>query len=387
MARTGELVYLQKKLKVKKNSSIKYFDDGVKYFEAQKSALRSAKTFIYLEFFTIRSGKVLSDVIDILCEKAKSGVEVYFLYDNIGSFFRVKLSDRKRLISSGVNFEASVPLKGKWLRYVNNRDHRKIIVIDDKIAFTGGMNLSDEYAHITSPYGFWKDSGLALTGDIVHSFSDMFIEMWNNFSKKKIVLVHKGTKNIKTAKKQNKYNIAAFASTPKIITKKYTSDRLAKNIYINTINSAKKSLILSTPYLVCDSEILNSLTLAAGRGVRVRLITPRNPDHTLVAKFGRANYARLIEAGVEIYEFLPGIIHCKNLIKDSMVSISGTINFDYRSFDIDYECAIWTDSKNFARTLMHDFNKVLKKSERISIETYKQKSLLMFLTSILKKQL
>ena len=378
MSRTGEIVYLRKKADIKRNSTIKYYDDGAKLFEAEKEALKSAKNFIFLEFFIVKSGKVLSEVIDILCERANAGVKIYFLYDAVGSLNRIKKSDKERLKKSGVRFESSVPLRGKWLRYANNRDHRKIIIVDDEIAFTGGVNLSDEYTHEKECFGYWKDSGLSLKGEIVPDFSDIFIDMWNSISGKKITLLHEE----KTKKRKTGYDVAIFTSTPKNKSK----ERIAKNIYINTINSAKKSLYISTPYLVCDAEVLNSLALAAGRGVKVVLVAPKISDKPLVCKFGRATYKYLIDSGVEIYEFTPGIIHGKNLVKDGQVSISGTINFDYRSFDIDYECAVWTNSKSFSRSLMHDFREIIKKSERISSNTYKETSPILKLFTPIKKQ-
>lgn len=352
------------------DTQTQYYSSGESFFEALKSDLKQAKSFILMEYFIITPGFMWSEIYKILKEKVSCGVKVYILYDDIGSAKHTPYKFDKLLTSRGINcckFNPYIPVASS---VHNNRDHRKITVIDGQIAYTGGVNIADEYINKEQPYGHWKDSAVRLQGDAARSFTVCFIEMYNFFAKNTLNVADfieqsVGEKvpetNYILAKNQAKQTLSdvvpcqtaneniegenclppngyvqPYVDGPAPVLPEY----IAKNVYLSIIYGAKKYLYIATPYLIMGFEAEEALILAARRGVDVRIITPHTPDKKYVFTVTRSAYLKLINAGIKIYEYEPGFIHSKIIISDDEIATIGTVNFDYRSFIHHYECGV-----------------------------------------------
>ncbi len=329
------------------DTDIEYYNDALKGFEAQLKDLKEAKDFIFMEYHAIEDAKAFGMILDILKEKAAQGVEVRLFYDYVGSMGFIGNSFVKELENYGINarvFNPAVPFVNLFL---NNRDHRKITVIDGKIGFTGGYNLADEYFHFTEPFGNWLDTGVRLEGNGVKSLTMIFLENWNAMSRE-----HRSDADfIKYFPKIDYKSIQnpvviPYADNP------MSNERLCENIYMQMLRSAKKYCYFITPYLIITDEMKNAFSLAAKSGVDVRIITPGIPDKKLIYNVTRSYYENLILDGVRIFEYTPGFCHAKQCIFDDQVAICGTSNLDYRSlyhhFEngvIYYNCKAVADTK------------------------------------------
>lgn len=353
------------------DSTIDFYDDARAALEAQKEAMRSAKKFIFLEYHAIEDSAAFAEVKYILSEKVAEGVEVRVIYDDVGSIGFIDGSFIKRLEALGIKckvFNPVVPIANVFL---NNRDHRKITVIDGRIGFTGGYNLANEYFKLTRPYGDWKDSGVKIEGNAVHNLTMMFLEIWNasrlrggrdvNFDK---YFPENGDLSVKNGKRisEEKSYIQPYGDTP------LDQEHVGENVYLNIINNAERFVWFTTPYLIISDEMNRALTLAASRGVDVRIITPGIPDKNTAYAVTRSHYSRLARDGVKIYEYIPGFCHAKQCVADDEIATCGTINLDYRSlyhhFEngvIMYNCKAVGDIKNDFETL---FGKCLEVTDR-----------------------
>jgi len=249
----------------------------------------------------------------------------------------------------------------------NNRDHRKAIIIDGKVVYTGGINLADEYINVISKFGYWKDNGLKVEGTSVDHFLYLFLSTWDtNYKKKK--LDKDFQKFFKKHESVGSNTMLTFGDGPLPVFKEH----ITENVYLNIINNSKKYLYITTPYLVIDHELMNALKLASKRGVDVRIITPHIPDKKVVFWITRNSYSELIESGVKIYEFTPGFIHSKCILSDDDIAILGTVNFDYRSLVHHFESASLMYNVNVYNDMLNDFNETLEKSEEISLDKAKK---------------
>lgn len=331
-------------------TAMEYYPWGESFFEALKTELKKAEKFIFMEYFIVEEGEMWNALLDILKEKTAEGVEVRFMYDDIGSISKVPAKYYKKLQKSGIKALRFNPFRPFLTGIHNNRDHRKITVIDGKVGFVGGANLADEYINKTSPYGIWKDSAVKLEGEAVRSLTTMFLQMYD---------MQAGCVEDITDYLTPETDVEAegvvqfFVDGPKPI----NDDYVAKNVYLNIFNSAKKYLYVTTPYLIPDGEIINALQLAAKRGVDVRIVTPQIPDKKLVFNITRSNYKRLMDYGVKIYEFKDGFIHAKNILCDDEVGVVGTVNLDYRSLMHHYECGVWMYKTPSLACMKEDFEK------------------------------
>ena len=307
---------------VYENTAVNFYAEAKDAFEAMKADLEKAQNFIFMEYFIVEDSSCFREIEDILVRKQAQGVEIRFLYDDIGSVGKVNMFFARRLCEEGIScrpFNPALPLLNIFL---NHRDHRKITVIDGKVSFTGGYNLAEEYFDRRHPYGKWKDTGLRLEGEAVRSLTAAFLELWSIQEEphedygKYLDIVH----SVPTAG-----FVQPFADNP------LGQERIAEEVYLNLTSQSNKSLYFMTPYLIITDEMHRALRLAAKRGVDVRIITPGIPDKKTVYAVTRSYYAGLAAQGVRIYEYTPGFCHAKQCICDGRIATVGTSNLDYRS--------------------------------------------------------
>ena len=347
---------------VYQNTDVEFFSCAADGFEAQLQDLAKAEKFIFMEYHAIEEAKAFERLKAVLKDRAAHGVEVRVLYDDVGSIGFLDLKFRQRMEEIGVQFRVFNPVMPVLNFFMNNRDHRKITVIDGKVGFTGGYNLADEYFNITHPYGHWKDTGIRLEGEAVDNLTSMFLEMWN--AMKETDLSYDKYFKAEHSPAGEQGFIQLYGDTP------LDNEPLGENVYLNMIKSAKHTLYVATPYLIISDEMVRELTLAAKRGVDVRIITPGIPDKKLIYKITRSYYACLVKEGVRVYEYTPGFIHEKQVICDQETAVVGTINFDYRSLYHHFENGAFLYGCDAIEDIWDDFQDTLAVSEEVT-EKYK----------------
>ena len=339
---------------VYKNTDITYYSDAREGIEAQKEELKKAGKFIFMEYHAIEESTSWFAIQDILEQKVKEGVEVRVFYDDMGSIGFVNTDFVLRLKAKGIRARVFNPFAPGLNLFLNNRDHRKITVIDGKVGFTGGYNIADEYFHLKEPFGFWKDTGVRLEGDAVKSLTVTFLEMWNAIKGNDLddVSFDKYLTDYEYSAKENGF-VAPYADSP------MDDIQVGEDVYISMAEMAKDYIWFTTPYLIITDEMIHALSLAARRGVDVRIITPGIPDKKIVYSVTRSYYNVLARNGVRIYEYTPGFIHAKMSICDDIAATCGTINLDYRSLYHHFEngclyvnCGAVADTKkDFLKTI------------------------------------
>lgn len=354
----------------------KYFCCGEDFFSDVLKSFEKAKKFIFMEFFIIEPSHILDRILEVLSKKVEEGVEVRILFDSIGSIV---------LSSSLLKHYFSVyGIKSKvWLKFLpvfnigyNNRDHRKIIVVDNKTAYTGGVNISDEYANIESKrFDYWKDAGIKLSGPAVHSFTLMFLQMWNVQNKK-----NQSYDNFE--KYISKKNVAKLSSTENLNNEcglvipygddAYNNQEIAENVYYYLLNKAQKKVSIMTPYVIIDNTILDAMIFTAQRGVEVELIVPEHYDHFITFCVGRTFIKTLIESGVKVYAYQKGFIHSKVFVTDSIYGTVGSVNLDYRSFYHHFECGTFLYNTDSLIEAEKDFEKTKLECKEITLDEYKK---------------
>ena len=347
---------------VYKNTKVEYYDDGAKGLEAQLAEMRKAQSFIFLEYHAIEDGSASFDRIkEVLAEKAKEGVEVRLFYDEVGSIGFINRDFVKRMEALGIKTRIFNPVMPAVAVFMNNRDHRKITVIDGKIAFTGGYNLADEYFNITSPYGHWKDCGIRMEGDAVRTMTTLFLEMWNAINKKDEDDVSYEKFYPETDFHTDEAGfVQPFADSPLDL------EPTGENVYMAIANNATKYLYFSTPYLILTDEFSRAIAFAAERGIDVRIVTPGIPDKKITYRLTRSYYAPLVKKGVRIYEYTPGICHAKLCLSDDEIATVGTINLDYRSLYLHFENGVVLYDKPAIKDIYADFQTLFEKSEEVT---------------------
>ncbi len=350
---------------VYKNTDITYFDDAKKGLESQKEELKKAKEFIFMEYHAIEDAESWRGIQKILEEKVKEGVEVRVFYDDMGSIGFVNTDFVKRLESVGIHARVFNPFAPGLNLFLKNRDHRKITVIDGKVGFTGGYNLANEYFHLTEPFGFWKDTGLKLEGDAVRSLTVTFLEMWNAVKAKDIDDVdferYLGRYDYKAS---DGGFVAPYADSP------MDKIQVGEDVYMSIASSARDYAWYITPYLIITDEMISALSLAARRGVDVRIITPGIPDKKLVYSVTRSYYNALAVNGVRIFEYTPGFCHAKMSVSDDTVATCGTINLDYRSLYHHFENGCFIAESHVVDEIKRDFEEMFSASNEVT-EYYK----------------
>lgn len=347
------------------DGDVTYFDSGEKTFERMKTELKKAEKFILLEYFIISHGKMWNEILQILLEKAEQGVQIRIIYDDFGCMTSLPPKYDEYLESlhdnvKAMRFNKVVPL---FAVRMNNRDHRKILVVDGKTAFTGGINIADEYIGEKRRFGHWKDTGVMVSGNAAASFVRMFFRFWNAFYKQKEDVAA--------------YLPAMSERDSGCVIQPYDSSPLenlsfGENVYVDMIERAKSYVYIFTPYLVLGDSLRAALCRAALRGVDVRIVTPGIPDKKTVYRLTRANYGILLKTGVKIYEYTRGFIHAKSVLCDGESAVVGTINFDYRSLYHHFENAVYFSSCQAVKDLERDCEETFAISRLCTLENTKR---------------
>lgn len=335
-----------------------FLNPGALFFEELIVELKKSETYIFLEYFIIGEGEMWQRIFEILCEKASAGVEVRLIYDDIGTINLLPVDFPEKMKEKGINTVVFNPYKPSLDRFMNYRDHRKFAIIDGKVAFTGGINIADEYINRKERFGFWEDSCVKLNGDAVQKVVVLYLEMWYFVTGEK----QDTQKYVISYRCRKDGFVIPFSDEPLI------RGLIHENAYINVIDDAKKYVYICTPYLILDDVMENALIRAAKSGVDVKIITPHIPDKKLIFEMTRANYERLIDSGVGIYEFVPGFIHTKMIISDDTTAIVGTCNFDYRSFYLHFENGVWMYRSKAVTQAVQSFLNSLSSSVKITAE-------------------
>lgn len=339
-------------------SSIKYFNNGKEYFKDIIDELNNAKKYIFIEMFIINDGVIWNEILNILKEKAKSGVEIKIMFDGLNSISSFGIKYTEDLKKMGINAKLFSPLVPLVTSYQNNRDHRKLIIIDGKVGYTGGINIGDEYANIYHKYGVWKDSGIKIIGNAIEGLVIEFLQIWYVTEKKQDYEFKKYIDKV-DFEEENGYLIpyTDYPNDPENVT---------EQIYKMMFNYSFDYIYVMTPYLILDDSMLDTIIRAKKRGVDVKIITPHIPDKKLIFIVTRANYKVLIKNGVEIYEYKEGFIHSKVLIQDDKRAVVGTANLDYRSLYLHYENGVYIYKNSEIKNIKNDFDYILKKCIKIN---------------------
>ncbi|MBR4702193.1 MAG: cardiolipin synthase [Oscillospiraceae bacterium] len=329
------------------NTETEYFDSGEAAFARMLEDLARARRTIYLEYFIVAEGELWDRFLTVLKAKAAAGVDVRLLYDDFGCIRRLPSNYAKQLESCGIRakaFNRFVPLLDSRL---NNRDHRKFLIIDGQIAYTGGINLADEYANLGQPrFGHWKDCAIRLQGDAVRSVTVMFLSMWNHFT---------GDKSLDLPPEPARSEAAAGWVQP-YVDSPLDDEPVGRTVFLQLINRARRFVWIMTPYLIVDEGMAEALTNAAKSGVDVRIITPGIPDKPYVYELTRANYGPLLEGGVRIFEYSPGFVHSKLFLADDVSAAVGTVNLDFRSLYLHFEDGVLLSRAGCVPAVRADFD-------------------------------
>ena len=303
---------------------------------------------------------------EALEEKAKQGVDVRLIYDDVGCIVTLPHNYKNTLEAKGIKCRVFNPIKPFFTRRLNNRDHRKIVVIDGDVGFTGGINLADEYINEYEKHGYWKDAGIMLKGDAVWNLTVMFLSMWDYIDNKE-------EDYIKFKPSKNKYYnskgyVQPFDDSPLI------NEPIGETVYLNLINKAKDYIYINTPYLIIDNEMATALKIAAKSGVDIKIVTPYIPDKKFVHAVTKSYYESFIKDGIEIYEFTPGFMHAKTFVVDDEYGVVGSINLDFRSLYLHYECGVWLYKTESIKSMKDDYLETLKRCHKVTMEECKNTS-------------
>lgn len=346
------------------NEASEYFPLGDLKFPRMLEELKQAKEYIFLEYFIIADGTMWQQILAILKQKAAEGVEVRVLFDDCGSLNLLPPKHEKELLNAGIRCRVFNPLRPSLAITMNNRDHRKILIIDGTVGFTGGVNIGDEYINQKEVHGHWKDSAVLIRGQAVNTLLSLFFEMWN--------LVLPDDEDVSQYYRQsNKISpgngfVQPYGSDP------FGEDTVGKNVYLNLISKATREIYILTPYLIIDNELTTALCLAAKNGVSVNIVTPHIADKWYVHLMTVSSYPQLMKAGVNIYEYTPGFIHSKVFSVDGEIATVGTINMDFRSLYLHFECGVVLYGTDTAKKIREDCVQTVMTSQKVTPEDLKK---------------
>ncbi|MBP1760462.1 MAG: hypothetical protein H6Q64_4 [Firmicutes bacterium] len=347
-------------------TTAEYLTPGEKKFTQLLEELKKAKRYIFLEYFIIEEGVMWNAVLDILVEKVRQGVDVRVIYDDVGCLMKLPYGYDQKLERLGIKCCIFNPFKPVLSIRLNNRDHRKIAVIDGHTAFTGGVNLADEYINAYERFGHWKDASIMVKGDAAWSFVVMFLSLWE--------FLREDNEDYDQFRPwtEHTHNFTSDGYVQPFTDSPFDDEALGESVYLNLINQAERYVYINTPYLVLDNEMQTALRLAAKRGVDIRIVTPHIPDKWYVHSVTHSNYEILLETGVRIYEYTPGFIHSKTFVVDDQFAIVGTINLDYRSLFLHFECGVWLYKSSCVLEVKEDFLQTLQLCQSITWEDCRQ---------------
>lgn len=343
---------------VYEHTLVTYFPLGDEQFPAMLKELEKAEKFIFMEYFILEEGDMWNTVLELLKKKVREGVEVRVMYDGMCVLALLPSFYPKILEKEGIQCKMFAPIKPFFSPHYNNRDHRKILVIDGRVAFTGGTNLADEYINKKERFGHWKDTAVMLKGEAVERFTFMFLEMWGVSERGD--LEYEPYRTPKDMQMPNDGYVIPYDVMP------YGYERTGKQVYLDILNTAQRYVHIMTPYLILDHEMIMALTYAAKRGVEICIIMPHIPDKWYAFAVAKTYYRELIEAGVNIYEFTPGFVHAKVFVSDDDTATVGTVNLDYRSLYLHFECGIFVYDNPVVHKIEKDFQETLKKSCKVT---------------------
>lgn len=355
------------------NSQAQYFPLGDDKFPVLIEELNKAEKFIFMEYFIIGEGYVWDTVLEVLRKKVKEGVEVRLMYDGTCSISLLPYEYPKQLREYGIQCKEFGPIVPILSTSQNNRDHRKICVIDGKVAFTGGVNLADEYINKKVRFGHWKDTAIKIEGDAVQSFTMMFLQMWNITERQPEDYAKYLTEKQPGFSRKDGY-IIPYGDSP------FDHENVGEEVYFHILNHAKKYVHIMTPYLILDHEMITALTYAAKRGVDVKIIMPGIPDKAYAFALAKTYYPELLRAGVKIYQYKTGFVHAKSFTSDDCKGVVGTINLDYRSLYLHFECAVYLYQVPQITEVEADFQETLKDCREITMEDWRNEKFITKLT-------
>ncbi len=347
----------------------KYFSSGEEMWNVMLDELSNAKDFIFLEYFIIDEGIMWGKILNILADKVKEGVDVRVLYDGTCEFSTLPYNYPEKLAELGITCRMFGPLTPFLSTYYNYRDHRKIMIIDGKTAFTGGVNLADEYINAIDRFGHWKDAGVMIRGEAVMSFSLMFLQLWYNDRQSHENEYKHFLGASLEAKENTKGYVIPYGDNP------IDKDRFAEKIYIDILNRSQDYIYIMSPYLILDGEVEMAIRFAAERGTDVRIILPSRPDKIIPYALAKTHYSSLLNSGVKLYEYLPGFIHSKVFLSDDTEAVVGSINLDYRSLYHHFECAAYMYDTECIADIAKDFEETFAVCRRVSYDTVKNEKL------------
>ena len=339
-----------------------YLSPGEVYFARLCEELKKAEKYIFIETFIIDDGFMWNGIYEILKEKAKNGVDVRIIYDDVGSFLLHDHNFARRLRSNGIKCIPFNRFKPFFLVSLNHRDHRKIAVIDGKVGFTGGINIADEYINMRERFGYWKDSAVMISGQAAWNLSVIFLQLWNFSARTDEDFSSFFPWHEKKCQSASDGFIQPFADSPT------DNENVAEHVYIHFINNAKDYLYIETPYFIVDDSFVSALILAAKSGVDVRLILPHKWDKKLVRRISRSYYRELTSGGVRVFEYLPGFMHSKVFLSDDKAAVIGSINLDYRSLYHHFECGTCLYKTSSIKKIRSDFDSVFADCKEIRLE-------------------
>ena len=352
-----------------RNTEVTYFPLGEYKFRSMVEELEKARKFIFMEYFIVEEGYMWDTILKILRKKVKEGVEVRFMYDGMCAISMLPYNYPEQLRKFGIQCKMSNAVKPFLSTIQNNRDHRKICVIDGKVGYTGGINLGDEYINRKVRFGHWKDTAVMLKGDAVQSLTMIFLQMWNVEERKPENYERYLTKKRSGLRRELGY-VIPYADSP------FDNENVGEEVYFHILNHAKKYVHIMTPYLILDNEMLTTLTRAAKSGIEVIIIMPHIPDKWYAFVVAKTYYKELIEGGVQIYEYTPGFVHAKVFVSDNDTAAVGTINLDYRSLYLHFECGTFIYNNSEIDRIERDFQKTLTRCHKISLLEVKNRTIL-----------
>jgi cardiolipin synthase len=360
-------------------TAVTYFPSGEEKLAALLAELEKAERFIFLEYFIIAEGEMWGQILAILARKAQAGVDVRVMYDGTCAFSTLSFDYPARLRRLGIKCKIYAPLTPFVSTYYNYRDHRKILVVDGRVAFNGGVNLADEYINAAPRFGHWKDAAVMLRGDAVASFTRMFLDMWSLDEREPAVADHFFPHDAGIAGQGG--FLIPYGDCP------LDDDKVGERVYADILARAEHYVHIMTPYLVLDGEMENALRYAAERGVEVALILPGIPDKKMAYALAKTYYPSLLAAGVRIYEYTPGFVHAKVMVADGREAVVGTINLDYRSFYHHFECATYLYRVPCIANIEADFTATREKCRTVTQESLKKEKISSRLCGMLMKAL
>ena len=352
-----------------RDTQVTYFSEGRALLEDILARMARAEHFIFLEYFILADGEVWNRMRDILCERAERGVEVKIIFDDFGNIKRFSGENLEVLRGSGAEVIVFNPVHEYVNRlYFNYRDHRKIAVIDGDTAYTGGVNIGDEYANLIDRFGYWKDSGVRLEGEGAWGLTDGFLQMWDFLGGR----VHEERDYYRPHPMPH----AEGFCQPFLDGPQNNPDNPAEDVFLQMISNARRFLYITTPYFIPDENILRALCIAGDGGVDVRLMLPGTPDHWYADLVAESRFGELLSHGVKIYRYTPGFLHAKSVMVDREAAFIGSVNMDYRSFELHYECGVMLYGAPAVEELLEDMDGIVTQSRALTMEEWNHRGVL-----------